>query len=79
MRLLPNNRDHGWAPYAWLVFLAFFYVQPILDHPRWQTLLLANATVVVFLVLYFSIFWVRPPLNYLLLMCMQRWGWVSPV
>jgi two-component system sensor histidine kinase DesK len=74
MRLLPNNRDHGWAPYVWLVFLAFFYAQPIMDHPSWRTLLIANATVAVFLVLYFSIFWVRPPLNYLLLLCMAAMG-----
>src|SRR5712692_5328479 len=74
MRILPNNRDHGWAPYAWLVFLAFFYIQPIMDHPSWRTLLIANATVVIFLVLYFSIFWVRPPLNYLLLVCMAAMG-----
>ena len=74
MRLLPNNRDHGWAPYAWLVFLAFFYLQPIMEHPSWRTLLITNATVVIFLVLYFSIFWVRPPLNYLLLVCMAAMG-----
>ena len=74
MRLLPNNRDHGWAPYTWLVFLAFFYIQPIVDHPSWRTLMIANATVVVFLVLYFSIFWVRPPLNYLLLVGMAAMG-----
>src|SRR6266852_3797130 len=74
MRILPNNRDHGWAPYAWLVFLAFFYVQPIMDHPSWRTLLIAYSTVAVFLFLYFSIFWVRPPLNYLLLLCMAAMG-----
>jgi two-component system sensor histidine kinase DesK len=74
MRLLPNNRDHGWAPYVWLVFLAFFYIQPIMEHPSWRSLLLANATVVVFLVLYFSIFWIRPPFNYLLLVCMAAMG-----
>src|SRR5712692_8068442 len=74
MGLLPKNREHGWAPYAWLVFLAFFYIQPIVDHPSWRTLLTANATVAVFLVLYFSIFWVRPPFNYLLLLCMAAMG-----
>ena len=66
MRLLPNNRDHGWAPFAWLIFLVFFYVQPVLEHPSWGSLLLANVEVLAFLVLYFGIFWVRSPLNYLL-------------
>jgi two-component system sensor histidine kinase DesK len=74
MRLLPNNRDHGWAPYAWLVFLAFFYIQPIMEHPGWRSLMIANGLVAVFLVLYFSIFWVRSPFTYLLLVCMAAMG-----
>jgi two-component system sensor histidine kinase DesK len=74
MPLLPKNRDHGWAPYAWLVFIAFFYLQPIMDHPSWRSLMIANATVAVFLVLYFSLFWVRRPFNYLFLLCMAAMG-----
>jgi two-component system sensor histidine kinase DesK len=74
MRLLPKNRDHGLAPFAWLIFLAFFYVQPIAEHASWRSLLLTNAEVVFFLVLYFGIFWVRPPLNYALLLGMAAMG-----
>ena len=74
MRLLPENRDHGSAPFAWLIFLAFFYVQPIAEHASWQSLLLTNAEVVLFLALYFGIFWVRSPLNYLLLLGMAAMG-----
>jgi two-component system sensor histidine kinase DesK len=74
MPLLPKNRDHGWAPYAWLIFLAFFYIQPIMDHPSWRSLMIANATVAAFLVLYVSLFWVRRPFNYLLLLCMAAMG-----
>jgi two-component system sensor histidine kinase DesK len=74
MRLLPNNRETGWAPYAWLVFLAFFYIQPVMEHPSWRSLMTANAIVAVFLVLYFSIFWVRAPFTYLLLVCMAAMG-----
>ena len=74
MRLLPNNQDHGWAPYAWLVFLAFFYIQPVMEHPSWRSLMTANAIVAVFLVLYFSVFWVRAPFTYLLLVCMAAMG-----
>jgi two-component system sensor histidine kinase DesK len=74
MPLLPKNRDHGWAPYAWLIFIAFFYIQPIMDHPTWRSLMIANATVAVFLVLYVSLFWVRRPFNYLLLLCMAAMG-----
>jgi two-component system sensor histidine kinase DesK len=74
MPLLPNNRDHGWAPYAWLIFLAFFYFQPVMDHPSWRSLTIANGTVAVFLVLYFSLFWVRPPVTYFLLAAMAAMG-----
>jgi len=74
MGLLPKNREHGWAPYAWLVFLAFFYIQPVVDHPNWRTLLITNATVLFFLVIYFLLFWVRQPFNYLLLVCMAAMG-----
>ena len=74
MRLLPKNRDHGSAPFAWLIFLAFFYVQPIAEHASWRSLLLTNAEVVIFLALYFGIFWVRRPLNYALLLGMAAMG-----
>ncbi len=74
MRLLPKNRDHGLAPFAWLIFLSFFYIQPLAEHASWRSLLLTNAEVVLFLLLYFGIFWVRPPLNYALLLGMAAMG-----
>jgi two-component system, NarL family, sensor histidine kinase DesK len=74
VRLLPKNRDHGWAPFAWLIFLCFFYIQPLAEHASWRSLLLTNAEVAFFLVLYFGIFWVRPPLNYVLLLGMAAMG-----
>lgn len=74
MNLIPRNREHGWAPYAWLIFLAFFYVQPSIDHPSWKSLLAANSEVLVFLCLYFGIFWVRRPLSYAVLVGMAGMG-----
>jgi two-component system, NarL family, sensor histidine kinase DesK len=74
MRLLPKNRDHGLAPFAWLIFLAFFYIQPIAEHASWGRLLLTNAEVVFFLILYFGIFWVGPPVKYVLLLGMAAMG-----
>lgn len=74
MQIIPRNREHGWAPYAWLIFLAFFYIQPITDHPSWRSLLTANAEVAFFLTLYFGIFWVRRPWNIVLLICMAIMG-----
>jgi len=74
MRLLPKNREHGLAPFAWLIFLAFFYIQPLAEHASWRSLLLTNAEVLVFLTLYFGIFWVRSPFNYAILVCMAAMG-----
>jgi two-component system sensor histidine kinase DesK len=74
VRLLPKNRDHGWAPIAWLIFLCFFYIQPLAEHASWRSLLLTNAEVIFFLVLYFGIFWVRPPVNRVLLFGMAVMG-----
>src|SRR6202140_2761212 len=80
MRLLPKNRDHGLAPFAWLIFLAFFYIQPIAEHASWRSLLLTNAEVVVFLALYFGIFWVGSRLKYVLLFCMAAMGlWLANI
>ena len=74
MRLLPNNREHGWAPYAWLIFLSFFYFQPVLAHGGLKEWLITVSATVVFLALYFGIFWVKPPITYILLASMAAMG-----
>lgn len=63
MRLLPPNRDHGWVPYLWLVYLGGVLAHPIFDHVRWTEWALALAAIAIFLVLYFSFFWLKPPKN----------------
>jgi two-component system sensor histidine kinase DesK len=60
MRLLPDNEDVGWTPYAWLIYLAFFFLGPIVN-PRttgatWAATALGTA---IFLVLYFRGHWAR--------------------
>jgi two-component system sensor histidine kinase DesK len=75
MGLLPDNKEHGWAPYAWLVFLAFLFFQPILD-PRTTSkdwLITISATL-VFLVLYFAMFRLPKPWTYILLASMAAMG-----
>src|SRR6266699_2895670 len=75
MGLVPNDRDHGWVPYVWLVFMAFFIVPPIFaPHTTardWQITIAATA---VFLVLYFKLFWTGPPWNYVLIAGMAAMG-----
>jgi two-component system sensor histidine kinase DesK len=74
MNLLPRNRDHGWAPYVWLVFLAFYYFQPIFGHASAKEWLITISSTAVFLALYFGIFWVKAPYTYLLLISMASMG-----
>src|SRR5258708_34442393 len=74
MSLLPDNRDHGWAPYVWLVFRAFFFFQPVLGHASANEWILTGAVIAVFIPLYFGIFWVKPPITYLLLCAMAVMG-----
>lgn len=75
MPLLPKNRDHGWAPYAWLVFLSFVFFQPLFDpHTTGRDWLIAISATTVFLALYFALFRVCKPWNYLLLACMAAMG-----
>lgn len=75
MGLIPKNRDHGWVPYAWLIFLAFFFFQPVLDpHTTardWEITLAATA---IFLVLYFRLFWTERPWNYAIIAMMAAMG-----
>src|SRR6266404_1112863 len=80
MRLLPNNRDHGWAPYFWLVFLAFFFLQPAFEHAGRRQWLVTIVATVVFLVVYFGTFWAKPPLTYVLITSMALMGFgLAPI
>jgi len=65
MRLLPKNRDHGWAPYTWLVYYCFFLLNPILNPTGWKEWLATGLGTVAFLALYFSFFWIKCPWNLL--------------
>jgi two-component system sensor histidine kinase DesK len=58
MRLIPRNTDLGWTPYAWLIYLVFFWFGPIFSSRTtaedwWLTALGTT----VFLPLYFWGYW----------------------
>jgi two-component system sensor histidine kinase DesK len=59
MRLLPKRQNHGWAPYTWLAYFGFFYIQPIVDHVGWKQWLVVGLGTLAFLVLYFGFFWLE--------------------
>jgi two-component system sensor histidine kinase DesK len=61
MRLIPDNQDHGWAPYIWLVYFGFFFEDPILNHGGWKKWLATGVGTLIFLALYFSFFRLKRP------------------
>jgi two-component system sensor histidine kinase DesK len=51
-----RDREHGWSPLLWVVYLGFFFVQPIYDHVSLKMWLLDGLGAVLFLCLYFGLF-----------------------
>jgi len=55
---LPQDRSIGWVPYAWLIYLSSFYVDPVLNGAsawEWSATLAAT---VVFIAAYLRSYWV---------------------
>lgn len=59
MRLLPRNQELGWTPYVWLIYLGFFFIQPVASRAGWKEWLATALASAVFLVLYFASYWFR--------------------
>ena len=58
MQLIPKCSDLGWTPYAWLVYLIFFWFGPIFSpNTTAQDWALTALGTAVFLPLYFWGFW----------------------
>jgi two-component system sensor histidine kinase DesK len=59
LRLLPPNPHLGWTPYAWLIYLPIFVLEPLSRRTSALEWGLTAAAVAVFLVLYFVGHWVK--------------------
>lgn len=57
MRLLPRDRDIGWMPYLWLVYLSSVPVNAALRHAGAGQWAVTIVGMLVFLVLYFRGYW----------------------
>lgn len=55
-KTILKDKDHGWSPLLWVVYLGFFFIDPVMNHAsvRIWSLDLAGAT--VFLFLYLGLF-----------------------
>jgi two-component system sensor histidine kinase DesK len=59
MRLIPKDPDLGWAPYAYLLYLLLFFIQPLAGRTSTREWVLTALGTAAFLVLYFTAYWCR--------------------
>jgi two-component system sensor histidine kinase DesK len=57
MRLLPKNKDIGWLPYVWLVYLGFIPINAYLMQVSRTVWVWDAASIALFLPLYFRGYW----------------------
>jgi two-component system sensor histidine kinase DesK len=60
-RVIFKDKDHGWSPLFWVVYLGFFFIQPVAARESPEIWLLDLGGAAVFLVLYFGLFAIECP------------------
>lgn len=60
-RAILGDKDHGWSPLLWVVYLGFFFIDPVLGHATARIWFLDISGALVFLVLYFGLFALESP------------------
>ena len=59
--VIVKDKDHGWSPLLWVVYLGFFFIQPVAAREGLGRWLLDLSGAAVFLVLYFGLFAIQKP------------------
>jgi len=49
LKSVLKDRDHGWGPLLWVLYLGFFFVQPIVEHVSLKQWLLDGLGAAIFL------------------------------
>jgi two-component system, NarL family, sensor histidine kinase DesK len=60
-----RDKDHGWGPLLWVIYLGFFFIDPVVNHASVKLWVLNLLAVAVFLVLYFGLFVLENPRAYI--------------
>lgn len=60
-----SDPDHGWSPLLWVLYLGFFFIDPISRHANLKIWLLDLLGAGIFLLLYFGLFVLENPRTYL--------------
>jgi two-component system, NarL family, sensor histidine kinase DesK len=61
LRSVLQDRDHGWGPLLWVLYLGFFFVQPVAEHVSRRQWIFDGVGAAIFLVLYWGIFLLECP------------------
>jgi two-component system, NarL family, sensor histidine kinase DesK len=56
-----KDKDHGWSPLLWVVYLGFFFIDPVAHHASLRLWLLDALGTAIFLALYFGLFFLENP------------------
>ncbi len=65
LRSVLRDRDHGWGPLLWVLYLGFFFVEPVVEHVSRRAWLFDLLGAGIFLVLYWGIFLLERPWPFL--------------
>jgi len=60
-RTILKDKDHGWSPLLWVVYLGFFFIDPVVSHASFRIWFLDIAGAAAFLLLYFGLFALQNP------------------
>jgi two-component system sensor histidine kinase DesK len=56
-----KDKDHGWSPLLWVVYLGFFFIDPVVSHASFRIWFLDIAGATLFLFFYFGLFALQNP------------------
>lgn len=60
-RTLFRDKDHGWSPLLWVVYLGFFYIDPVMSHATTRIWAFDIAGGIAFIFLYLGLFALANP------------------
>ncbi|HEV2397725.1 MAG TPA: sensor histidine kinase [Candidatus Sulfotelmatobacter sp.] len=60
-RTIFKDKEHGWSPLLWVMYLGFFFVDPVLSHASARIWALDVGAALIFLCLYFGLFALENP------------------
>ncbi len=61
LRSVLGDKDHGWSPLLWVLYLGFFFIDPILSHASFRLWLLDGTGALIFVIFYFGLFVLEHP------------------